>query len=111
MFIRNSHHASEAQPHIIGHLQMERERKMWGEKRKKDQDSEANNVINISLFSANIFSSLLILVWHSIATKEDGPQEGGVFWIWHHLKLHCEVTDYSFMKEKLNSGSLYSKIH
>lgn len=55
MFIINSHHASEAQPHIIGHLQMERERKMWGEK-KKDQDSEANNVINISLFSANIFS-------------------------------------------------------
>lgn len=34
MFIRYSHHASEAQPHIIGHLQKERERKMWGEKKR-----------------------------------------------------------------------------
>lgn len=61
MFIINSHHASEAQPHIIGHLQIERERKTWREK-KKDQDSEAKNVINISLFLANIYLLLLILL-------------------------------------------------
>lgn len=83
-----------------------------GRKKKKDQDSEANNVINISLFSANIYLLfLLYYIWNSIARKEDDPQEGGVLRIWHHLKLYREVTDYSFMMEKLNSWRFYSKAH
>lgn len=37
LYIINSHHASEAQPHIIGHLQTEREKKMWGDKKGSKQ--------------------------------------------------------------------------
>lgn len=62
VFVINSHHAPEAQPHIIGHLQMEKGKedvRRRKKKKKKDQDSEANNVINSS---ANIYSSFLIFL-------------------------------------------------